>query len=137
MAKSIRSASGLPPEQPSDDRLVLALHRSDDRQIPLGPHDSCVELGVHEHRKLVVEAVGKIDSGLEWCHLILCLLGDDDVAQNKGAARAQSGCDTGKEIGLACRWEVMNGERGDDEIEATFRQRIFKPSDPHVNAILR
>jgi hypothetical protein len=31
----------------------------------------------------------------------------------------------------------MNGERGDDEIEATFRQRIFKPADPHVDAILR
>ena len=44
---------------------MLALHRSDNRQIPLGPHDSWGKLGVHEHRKLVVEAVGKIDSGLE------------------------------------------------------------------------
>jgi hypothetical protein len=31
----------------------------------------------------------------------------------------------------------MNGERGDDEIEAIYRQRIFKPADPHVDAILR
>ena len=116
---------------------MLALHRSDDRQIPFGPHDSWVELGVHEPSKLVVEAVGKIDSGLEWCHLILCLLGDDDVAQNEDAAWAQGGCDTGKEIGLACRREVMNGERGDDEIEATFWQRIFKPADLHVDTILR
>ena len=69
--KQVAHASRLPPEQPSDDRLVPALHRSDNGQIPFGPHDSWVELGVHEHRKLVVEAVGKIDSGLEWCHLIL------------------------------------------------------------------
>ena len=116
---------------------MLALHRSDDRQVPFGPHDSWLELGVREPSKLDVEAVGKIDSGLEWCYLILCPLGDDDVAQNEDAARAQSGCDTGKEIGLACRWEVMNGERGDNEIEATFRQRIFEPADPHVDAILR
>jgi hypothetical protein len=116
---------------------VITLRRSDNGEVPLGPHESWVKLGVLEPPKLVVDAVGKIDSGLEWCHLILCLLGDDDVAENKDAARAQSGCDTGKEIGLACRWEVMNGERGDDEIEATSRQRIFKPADPHVDAILR
>ena len=116
---------------------MLALHRSDDRQVPFGPYDSRVELGVLEPSKLVVEAVGKIESVLEWRYLILGILGDDDVAQNEDAAWAQSGCDTGKEIGLACRWEVMNGERGDDEIEATFRQRIFEPADPHVDAILR
>ena len=87
--------------------------------------------------KLVVEAVGKIESVLEWRYLILGILGDDDVAQNEDAVWAQSGCDTSIEIGLACRWEVMNGERGDDEIEAIYRQRIFKPADPHVDAILR
>jgi len=116
---------------------VITFCGSDNGEVPLGPHDSRVELGDLEPPNLVVDAVGKIESVLEWRYLILGILGDDDVAQNEDAAWAQSGCDTGKEIGLACRWEVMNGERGDDEIEATFRQRIFEPADPHVDAILR
>ena len=51
--------------------LVITLRRSDNGEVPLGPHDSRVELGVLEPPNLVVDAVGKIESVLEWRYLIL------------------------------------------------------------------
>ena len=68
--------------------LVITLRRSDNGEVPLGPHESWVKLGVLEPPNLVVDAVGKIDSVLEWRYLILGVLGDDNVAQDKDAAWA-------------------------------------------------
>jgi len=128
---------GHPPEQPSDDGASA-------RASPLGwppdPSRPIRELGQAGRPRATSWSSRRsgrstpASSGVTWSS---ACSGDDDVAENKGAARAQSGCDTGEEIGLACRWDVMNGERGDDEIEAIYRQRIFKPADPHVDAILR
>jgi hypothetical protein len=117
---------------------LVALHRcSDDRQIPLEPYDGCLELSFCEPAKLVVEPIGKVDLRLERRYLIIGLVGNDDVAENEHPARAKRGGYAGKQESLFARWEMMQGERRDDEIEVIVRQRVLEPTYSCLDPIVR
>jgi hypothetical protein len=64
-------------------------------------------------RRRVGQVVFPVDRGDD----VLVVLRDDDVGEDEGAARLEDRGDAPEEVLLAGAVEVMDGERGDDEVE--------------------
>jgi hypothetical protein len=75
---------------------------------------------------LVVGPVGKIHHPVDRSDDIRRILGDDDVREHEHALRAKHFCDSTEEIALAGSVEMVDGERGIDEVERSRRERFLE-----------
>src|SRR5436190_1321938 len=114
--------------------ICSQLARSADySQVFVGPDRFGREAGGAQPRELVVQTVGPVVDAVDRRDDVLFLLGNDDVREHERAARLEDAGDAAEEVLLARAVEVMDGERGDHEVERAVRQRILEAREAQVD----
>jgi hypothetical protein len=81
---------------------------------------------------LIVCSVGEIHHPVDRCDDVRGITGDDDIREHENALRAEDLSHAPEEIALAGTVEVVDGERGIDEVERACRERILEPGKAKV-----
>jgi len=108
--------------------------RGDDDQVVLRPPDLWLEAGLAEE---VQELVRAADDAL--CPIQRGRVGNrsvrfDDISQHEPSALRQLLRHPGKQVRLHRVVDVMQGERGDDQLEGPFRERILEAAESQLGS---
>ncbi len=134
-----RAAGGASPPRPRQfGRALVGLRprlargpgvsRADDREVLVRPQWFGFESDFRKPLELIVKAVGEVDDPVDFDLRVLWIVWDDDVAEHERAAWLQHVVHAPEEIALAGPVEMVDGERRDDEVERSRRQRVLEPA---------
>ncbi len=85
-------------------------------------------------REQVGHGLGQVEARVERGHDVGRVLGHDDVGHREAPAGRQHGGDAREEVGLGRPVEVVDGERGEDEVERALGQRVAQVLQAQVGA---
>jgi hypothetical protein len=118
-------------ESPEGRRLLSVLGLAvggDDREIVFRPAHAWLKLSLTKRLKKVADSIGKINARIQRRRIRYLAVRHHDVAHDETASWSKPLRDSAEEIRLPRRSEVVDGERGHDEVERALGERILESS---------
>jgi hypothetical protein len=91
-----------------------------------------LETCLFEPLELIVESIRKIHHPVDLDLLVCRILGDDHIGEDEPAARPEGFRHPPEEFAFTRCIEMVDDERGVDEVERPFRQLVLEPCEAEV-----